>query len=300
MQSRNTDHAVYLENLSERHKPFQEIISRFGAILLSQLELRSQLPQLQWDKTGIDEQEFIDGRHLLSFFPPEQFSSLFVQAAETVWLAWKTQFQPLTAEIENCQKCLSKPEWVKNLLHFAVLGEESCLQEAAEEADVNASLLVSLLFSAYGPCVGAQHGILESLISLDLWHHGHCPICASFPDAGCLEQRINPSEFLVSKSGQLWLHCACCGLRWRFPRVTCLHCGNQNPERLERMSSTENPREMFYVCKECQHYFLCADTVEQTEVNKEFAGLSMIYLDAVAQSRGYTPISSAPWAGFME
>ena len=152
------------------------------------------------------------------------------------------------------------------------------------------------LRAAYGPCIAAQRPALLALAPANLWRNSHCPVCGSDPDLAVLENHPDPSEFLVSKSGELWHHCPVCAHRWRFVRMVCPGCGNQEHERITRFSLPDSPHEHIYACEDCQQYLPCLDTVENSAaVDFDLAALGLVHLDAVAQSRGYTPLSPAPW-----
>jgi FdhE protein len=59
------------------------------------------------------------------------------------------------------------------------------------------------------------------------------------------------------------------------------------------------PNELIYACEQCRQYLPCLDMVEKSEnVDFDLAALGLVHLDAAAQSRGYTPLSPAPWSAF--
>jgi FdhE protein len=56
---------------------------------------------------------------------------------------------------------------------------------------------------------------------------------------------------------------------------------------------------IIYACEQCQHYLPCLNLVENSQkINFNQAALNLVHLDAAAQSKGYTPLSPAPWAVF--
>jgi FdhE protein len=159
------------------------------------------------------------------------------------------------------------------------------------------------LRAAYAPCIAAHKSVLTALAPVKLWRKPYCPVCGSDPDLAMLENHPDTSEFLVSKSGEIWHHCPTCTYRWRFVRMVCPGCGNQDHETLNRFSLPGSPREYIYACDKCRQYLPCLDLVERADaIDFDLAALNAVHLDAAAQASGYTPISPALWTalGFAE
>ena len=97
---------------------------------------------------------------------------------------------------------------------------------AAKQSGTAPELLLLCLRSAWAPVMAAARPALLNGISTELWRRPYCPVCGSEPDMAVLENHPDPSEFLVSKSGEVWHHCPACLHRWRFVRVACPACGN--------------------------------------------------------------------------
>ncbi len=288
-----------LNNLASRHEPFREIINRFGLLLCRQAELRSELPLADVSGMTVDEAGFLDGSPLVGGMDAEMFAPAFKVAALRIWPVMGVLFTALAESLAGLGCKLEEDrDWTSLCLRAVAHGDAEALDRAAAQAAVAPDFLLMALRAAYGPCIAAQKQTLLPLAPAELWRKPHCPVCGSDPDLSTLENHPEPSDFLVSKSGELWHHCPVCAHRWRFMRMTCPGCGNQDHERLTRLSLPDSPREHIYACEDCGRYLPCLDLLENAEATDfDLAPLGLVHLDAVAQSRGYAPLSPAPWTG---
>ncbi len=293
---RKTKDAV-LNDLASRHEPFREIINRFGLLLCRQAELQSELPIVDVTGMSVVESRFLGGESLVVGMDSEAFDLAFRASALRIWPVMGVLFTALAESLGGLGRKLEDDrQWVNQCLKAVVHGDEEALEHAAAAAVVTPDFLLMALRAAYGPCIAAQKQALLPLAPADLWRKPYCPVCGSDPDLSTLENHPNPSDFLISKSGELWHHCPVCTHRWRFMRLTCPGCGNQDHERMNRFSFPDCPHEHIYACEDCHQYLPCLDLVERSEaIDFDLAALGLVHLDAVAQSRGYIPLSPAPW-----
>lgn len=280
-----------------RHEPFKEIINRFGLLLSRQTELRIQLPVLEVGNIACDEARFLAGESVLSSVDPALFASSFGASTLRMWPVMGVIFSALADGLARLSvKAEADLEWVNSCLHAVIRSDALLLEQVAAEAGVSPDFLFSALVTALAPCIAASRPSLLALAPVALWRKAHCPVCGSNPDLATLENHPDPSEFLTSKSGEIWHHCPTCTHRWRFVRMVCPGCGNQNHETLNRFAVPGAPHEYIYTCEECRQYLPCLDLVEKSDrIDFDLAALHAVHLDAVAQSRGYTPLSPAPW-----
>lgn len=289
-----------LHLMANRHEPFREIINRFGLLLSRQAELRAELPLTGLDGVSCDEELFLGGEPLVSRVDPALFVPAFTAAALRVWPVMGVIFPALADGLEQLGlKAQTDRDWTIACLRAVAHGDESALDQGAAVVGANPEFLLSALFAAYAPCIAAIKSELLKLAPVELWRKAHCPVCGSNPDLATLENHPDPSEFLVSKSGELWHHCPVCSHRWRFVRMECPGCGNQDHTTLTRFVLPDSASELVYACEQCQQYLPCLDMIEKpVNVDFDLAALGLVHLDAAAQSRGYTPLSPAPWTAF--
>lgn len=285
-------------------EPFRDIIDRFGLLLARQTETRAALQPADLGAMVVVEERFLSGEPLVSFLDPVLFEGPFRQSASQVWPVLGVIF-PLLAEslAELRQKLEQDTAWTAQCLRAVAHGDADALEAASARAGVAPDFLLMALRTAYAPCVAVHKAAMTALAPVELWRKAHCPVCGSDPDLAVLESTSEPTEFLVSKGGEIWHHCPVCTHRWRFMRLACPGCNNQDHETLNRFSVPGMPREYIYACDACGQYLPCLDLLERADrVDFDLAALHAIHLDAAAQASGYRPLSPAPWTalGFAE
>lgn len=286
-----------LKDLARRREPFREIIERFGLLVCRQADARAELSKLDFAVGACDEDRFLDGEALVGFVDAEAFGPMLRRAASRIWPVLGITFPALhEALITLGRRLEAATTWTTLCLRGVVHGDGEALDLAAAQAGVTPDFLLMALRAAYAPCIAAQKDVLLRQVPAHLWRKPYCPVCGSDPDLATLENHPDPSEFLISKSGEVWHHCPVCAHHWRFARMVCPGCGNQDHDRMSRLTAEENPREHIYVCDQCRQYLPCLDLVESTaSFDFDLAALGLVHLDAVAQTRGYAPLSPAPW-----
>ncbi len=119
---------------------------------------------------------------------------------------------------------------------------------------------------AYGPRV-AEAG----------WSEGFCPICGKEPKIG----------EIVEEEGR-FLFCSQCGFRWRFERIKCPFCGNEEQQSLAYFTVEGEERYRVDVCNECKRYIKTVDSREgKGEANLDVEDMATLHLDLLATEEGY-------------
>lgn len=284
----------------KKHPEFKEFVAPWAKLLMVQQEVMAGLKFPDVQDFAWTEEEFIGGVPLTTKLPAEFFIVSFREAAAKIGSSLADTFPPLAESINRLQKRLEDDAWCVQCLSAVVSGDAAALAAAASSADVSPEIMLFYARAVYSPCAKALRPLLEEHPSVVLWRKRYCPICGSDPDVETLEIHADEADFVVSKSGQAWLHCPQCGLHWRFSRAVCPSCGTQENSKLTRYSLAENSQEFIYACDACNHYLPCIDladsSVPETLSNMDCASLSMVHLDAMAQAKGYEPLSPAAWA----
>lgn len=169
---------------------------------------------------------------------------------------------------------------VGQLLAMATGGDRSSIRAAAEERQLNADLLWTLLQFAMRPFFHAWREQLTPLLGDLEWNQARCYVCGG--DAIIGELRGNEQAAHV--------RCVLCGADWSVLRLRCVHCGNEDHNTLSYLYP-EGRREKWrvQVCDRCKGYLRIQASFEPTR--PEFLlveDLAMLHLDAIAQAQGYT------------
>lgn len=92
------------------------------------------------------------------------------------------------------------------------------------------------------------------IIPLDEWHHQKCPVCGTIPSFASIE----------GAEGQRKLVCGSCLTHWRYKRIGCAFCGEEQPDRLKVLTAEEFPGWHATVCLTCHGYIKTADLRQMT------------------------------------
>jgi len=169
---------------------------------------------------------------------------------------------------------------LEELLGHVAVGDYPSLVARAEEQALDPSLLWTLVQSALKPTLRAWCGELAPLVhTAGEWEKACCFICgvpASLAELQGNEQAKH-------------LRCGQCGADWVVRRLQCVYCGNEDASRLGILSP-EGRRENVRVdvCDKCHGYLkVIAHFAPCSPEELAVEDLSTLYLDCLAQERGY-------------
>ncbi len=144
---------------------------------------------------------------------------------------------------------------------------------------INPYLLDSLIHQSLRPFLISHSQALIGLVNQAGWRRGYCPVCGGSPDIAYLEKEV----------GERWLMCSRCDARWRFQRLECPSCGNQEPKSLSCFSDDEKVYRL-YVCDKCHTYLKAVDLRNvETDVFLPLERLMTFDMDRQGQEMGYQP-----------
>ena len=148
----------------------------------------------------------------------------------------------------------------------------------SEKLKVREELLLFLAKNTLKPILETYTDDLRETVHQEQWWRNYCPICGSPPFLARLRGE-----------GERFLVCSLCSFEWRFPRLMCPFCGNEDSEGLRYFhTQKEGSVNRVDVCDKCKSYIKTVDTRGSKE---EFIPLvedmGSLYLDLLAQKEGY-------------
>ena len=149
----------------------------------------------------------------------------------------------------------------------------------SEKLQVNPDVISFLTTNSIKPIYEAYSKGMKDYVDQERWWKGYCPICGSEPFMAELKE--DGARFLV---------CSACSFEWRFNRLKCPFCENENHEKL-RYFHTENEGKVYRVdvCEKCKRYIKTIDTNELGEdIIPLLEDAGTLHLDILAQKEGYT------------
>lgn len=170
------------------------------------------------------------------------------------------------------------PDWAGDLFSAILKQDEVAQDRIAGSVDLEPGTLRFLGETALRPSIQALRDAVSDRVPRTEWHFGYCPFCGSQPDMACL-----------GKAGERYLHCGFCGEEWRFPRMQCPFCSNQDQDTLGYFESEAEEGFRVYFCRQCSRYLKTVDARVLEEVAPlELEGLATLHLDVLAGEQGFT------------
>ncbi len=155
-------------------------------------------------------------------------------------------------------------------------------QAAAEKLGLSPSLLRFAVTHALHPLLAPARKALADRIRQALWMRGWCPVCGLEPDA---------ARLLAEPKGARVLHCPACGMEWRYKRISCPFCGNDEHARMKILFTDPHAPRRVSACLECRRYVKEVDEralAEGTEVNLVAEEITTLHLDLGAEEEGFS------------
>ncbi len=164
------------------------------------------------------------------------------------------------------------------------------IHELAKQLNIDFEITRFAITQFIKPYAAKKAETMAELLHNSKWLKGYCPICGSWPEIA----------FLKGHEGRKWLKCSFCAYEWAFSRTECPFCESGGPDKLEILYSEDRPFERAELCHTCKKYLLSLDLRERVELSRDVAALKMIYLDILAQEKGFSPGSASAWNLFNE
>ena len=170
------------------------------------------------------------------------------------------------------------------LLPHLAANDHGPIEEAARSLGLDPGLVTLLAQNVLKPALRALRVQVAPLAKDIAWNKCECYICGFTATLGELQE-----------NGQsLHLRCGQCGADWRFRRMRCPGCGNED-HRMRRYLYAEgqSDRMRAEVCDACRGYLkvIAAFTPTSPEM-LPVEDLATLHLDHIAQERGYRRMGS--------
>jgi FdhE protein len=207
--------------------------------------------------------------------------------------------------LQKINQLLSKHDTAKNLAPSRLLeAEESgklslCevvrgimtdnkkyLRWVSEETVTDEEEIISFARAIASPFLRVCAGDINQRVDIDRSPANSCPVCGGTPMMAKLQQ----------KDGKRVLECSLCNTQWRFKRLRCPFCGNEDQNTLGFFFSEEHSAYRVDKCDKCKHYIKTVDERQKTEDKLKalaIEDLATLYLDILAEKEGYESINKS-------
>ncbi|HEX8925855.1 MAG TPA: formate dehydrogenase accessory protein FdhE [Terriglobales bacterium] len=108
----------------------------------------------------------------------------------------------------------------------------------------------------------------------DHWMRGYCPVCGALPAV---------AQIAPGGTQPRMLACGCCHSSWRYQRIGCPFCENDDPEQLGILNIEQEPLFRLDTCYECSGYL--KTYLGEGDVELHLSDWSSLHLDALARQQ---------------
>jgi FdhE protein len=255
---------------------YGELLDILGEILILREEYRRKMKKVIFPiDEGLMETKITGGLPLIDFSagtfdltePRQYFTALLEIAEKRAPGETKEVLQMIQDGSFNFEKMISDS--------FNSIQDD----DLAEEIDDDVIDLVDLfLEESLRPALEKVVEKYGKSIAKSGWAEGYCPICGKEPKIGEIRE----------EEGRRFLFCTQCGFEWRFMRIKCPFCGNEEQQTLAYFSIEGEERYRVDVCNECKRYIKTVDFREtREEANLDVEDIATLHLDMLANEEGY-------------
>ena len=263
------------------------IADSFENLFLQIAALKESIPLIQPHDSEIDVASFVQGVPILKNLEVDAPRDLFLDSANSIIPAMQKCFPGIGDALEKFLDYVRNKRLISSGFMFQdQAGSSKMLDEMAKDLGLQSDLITFIMSLVSKPFAERISESLTPLPESLIWKKGYCPICGSWPEV----------SFIRGHDGKRSLRCSFCGHEWGFSRLLCPFCENDDQTKLELFYSEDRSFERAELCQECKKYIVSLDTRNMaSDPAPEVAALGMIYLDVLAQEKGFTPGAICTW-----
>jgi FdhE protein len=149
----------------------------------------------------------------------------------------------------------------------------------SRDLDIGEDVLVFIALSMAKPFVETVAEKVRHKVLDDKWLRNYCPVCG-----GCAQ-----ISKLDKEDGKRKLYCLLCGSEWRYMRLKCSFCGDEQASGLKFLAEEGSPYRID-LCEKCRRYiktFNEKSAGSTREIIPAVEDLATMYLDILAEKEGY-------------
>jgi FdhE protein len=270
-----------IEELARERPSHKEILAFLKELVTEQYRIK---PEIETHPVPIDEA-------LIQKKTAEGFPLVDKGALKLDMVSATTLFKALCKVLKRNSKVSKDVEKIEQLISGQELNLEELFQKTAagngeyiasqsDRLDLKAGILSFLAENSLRPNFEAYARELKGHVDQERWWRAYCPICGSEP----------VMAELVGRERKRFLICSCCGYEWRFKRIQCPFCENEERRKFKYFFAEEEDRAYrVETCQKCKKYIKTVDTEALYDAFIPLVeDVGTLYLDVLAKKEGYT------------
>lgn len=186
----------------------------------------------------------------------------------------------VSQDVDRINEAVERGELaLEELFEKAVAEDHKYMADMSGRLNLQEGLLLFLAENSLQPIFEAYGDKLKDHVDQEGWWKSYCPICGSKP----------VMAELIGSERKRFLVCSCCGYEWRFTRIKCPFCDNEERRKFKYFFTEEKGKAYrVETCQKCKKYIKTVDTNElDGEVVPLVEDVGTLYLDVLARKEGY-------------
>jgi len=272
-----------VEYYKERTPTLKSLLDFYGAIIVAQSEYA---PKVDLPSIDLTEEEIKtslkEGKPVLTGrkgeVSPTLYRSLF---EEIVGIVKEKSPKPPRGLDKLMNLSELKAEKIPILIEKLEEFDEAFFVELGEKSGAKKETILFIATAALIPFYEAYAKALRGKMNQHFWGKEFCPICG----------RRAFMARLRKEDGLRLLRCSMCRSDWWVQNIKCAFCGIEDNKSLPFFYPEDDKGHRIDVCNECKRYIKTSNEKELGRgVIPEVEDVATIFLDTVAQKKGYSPV----------
>lgn len=270
-----------LELIKKDIPQLRGVVEAFEELLVAKSVAKSEISTPGFSNIEIDLARFSQGVPVLDDRKIEVDRDSLRKVALLLIPAIKKGFPKIDVALNRLESFVANDETAMEQLQPALeSGSAVILGDMAVKLDIPTEILQFVCSELAKPFAEKVEEAIAPMIEGLSWLKGYCPVCGAWPTVSVLK----------GNEGRRFLNCSVCGHEWNYMRTQCPFCENTDTTKQEIIFSEDRKYEYAELCHTCRKYIVGLDTRNLiSPPHPSTAPIGLIYLDVLAQERGFTP-----------
>ena len=252
-----------------------------GDVLLTPEQVYEKMEKGFYLLDGLDLELDIDAVQEIMIKLARAIENINIQnRTRTFRLPWKQTSDVSGTAIHRLLQALEENRLdLSALLQHIAARDRPRIDKEMSALGLDPSLVTVLAQNALKPVLHALRKQLEPLARGISWDRGECYVCGAVATLAELQENDQVKH----------LRCGSCGADWRFRRLKCMYCGNEDHNTLRSLFAEQRKRMQVEACDLCHGYLKIISSFFPTPPEQlAIEDLATLHLDYIAQEKGYS------------